>query len=165
DLAGLRVSRSHVEIDRLVERSLAECLRSDAAAAGGAGECLRLLGELGARYHAVHETPGERGPAVDRLASEEHLERALATDGPGDGHHRRGTEPATLAAGRGEGHLLGGHGEVAGGDELTAGGGRDPLHGGDDGLPDALEGEHEGRAGPEEAPHAVEVAFDHVGEI
>ena len=94
-----------------------------------------------------------------------HLERALAPDAAGDGHHRRVAEPAAAAAGRREARFLGRDGEVGAGDQLAPRGGGEAVHARDDGLRHALDGPHQLGAHAEELAHAVEIALDHVGEV
>src|SRR5438552_17663119 len=142
-LAGARVGRLEVQVDRVVEGELAERLRGDATAARGARERLGLLREPRARDDAVDEPPGERGAGIDGIAGERQLERALAPDRARHRYHRRVAEPAALAARGGEARLLGCDREVAGGVELAAGCGGDAVHASYDRMLSALERSHE----------------------
>src|SRR5947208_9232783 len=104
-LARARVRRRDVELDRFVVRPLAVALRRRAAAARRPRERAGLLLQTLARDYPVDQPPRERGRRVDRVAGEHELERALPSDGTGDGDHRRRAEPPALAAGRREGSL------------------------------------------------------------
>src|SRR6185503_16368917 len=77
-LAGDGVRGVDVQLERLVEGTLAERLGCQAPAARRACQRLGLRGDLSRRHDAVHETPREGGLRVDRVAGEQHLERLLA---------------------------------------------------------------------------------------
>src|SRR5262249_10581303 len=82
-----------VEIQRVVEHLLAECLRRPAAAAGGEREAFGLLVETRTWHDEVDEPPRQRCRGVDRIAGERHLERGLASDAPGAPPHARVPQP------------------------------------------------------------------------
>ncbi len=85
-LGGVGVRVRLVEVDLGVERVLAGRLGGGAAAARGVRELFGLRAKLGGWHDAVHQSPVRRRPRVDRVAGQQHLERALPAD-------RRGSPP------------------------------------------------------------------------
>ena len=83
-----------------VERALAE--RDDRSRSIGVIRVRERVDggvELLGRHDAVHEAPVGRGRGVDRIAGEQHLERALAPDRAHDRNHRRRAEQPDVDAG------------------------------------------------------------------
>ena len=154
-----------VEVDLLVEGVLADGQRERTGGSNLPRELERPCVELGRRDHLVDKAPIGGGGGVDRLPREQHVERPLAPDRAGHGHHRRRAEESDLDAGRREGGGLRGQREVAGRDQLTAGGGGDALDGRDDGLRDTLDGLHQLRAGGEDPLLVLERATDQLAEV
>src|SRR5438034_4049635 len=137
---GIGVHQSFLHL--VVEESLAQAHHGAAVRDDLAGELVHLGVELGKRRDPVHQAPGERGPRVDQVAREEHLERVLAREVARDTHARRSAEDAALDSGERELGDLARHREVAHRHELAACGDRDAVHAGDHGLRQPHERQH-----------------------
>ncbi len=57
-------------------------------------ELERLSTQLACADYSIHQTPVRSFARVDQLASEQHLESALAPDGATESYHRCGAETA-----------------------------------------------------------------------
>ena len=117
----------------------------------GQGACTRDLsrqlacrrGQFLRGNRVVNQPPLRGGASVDRLAGEEHLERALAADCPAELHHGRGAEEADFDAWCRELRLFCRNRQVACCNQLASGRRRHALHLGNHRLRNGMQLHHQ----------------------